>query len=152
MCPTACALLRYVAVEFFTIKNMSRYTQAAVIPSGGLRPVNSDNDRLRRSQRGTTHLGKGRRRRLEIQLASYHRYASLRRGPPWIWFGTHKPIGPRTSIYARIDQFCGTIPAVPTIYDACQPGRRANNDRAALPPFPSVDRIDDSPTIKLLSR
>ena len=49
--------------------------------------MNSDNDPLRRSQRGTTHLGKGRRRRLEIQLASYHRYASLRRGPPGYGLG-----------------------------------------------------------------
>jgi hypothetical protein len=65
MCPTACVLMRYVAVEWLmfssrpgAVKNfhhhqdMSRHTQAAVIPSGGLRPVNSGNNPLRWSQRG----------------------------------------------------------------------------------------------------
>jgi len=46
---------------------------------------------------------------------------------------TRRPAGPRTSIYARIDQLYGMILAVPSIYDACQPDRRANNDRATLP-------------------
>jgi hypothetical protein len=63
-----------------------------------------------------------------------------------------RPAGPRTSTYARTDQLYGTIPAVPSIYDACQPDRRVNNDRAAPPPLSSVDRTDNSPTIKLLSR
>jgi hypothetical protein len=55
---------------------------------------------------------------------------------PWMRIGTRRPVGSRTSIYARIDQLYGTIPAVPSIYDACQPDRRVNNDRAALPlPF-----------------
>src|SRR5436853_7713422 len=48
--------------------------------------------------------------------------------------GTRRPVGPRSSTYARIDQLYGTILAVPSIYDACQPDRRVNNDRAALPP------------------
>jgi hypothetical protein len=64
MCPTAYMLLRYVAVErlifssrpgtvinFHNYQDTSKHTQAAVIPSGGLRPVNSGNNPPRRSQR-----------------------------------------------------------------------------------------------------
>ena len=57
---------------------------------------------------------------------------------------TRRLMGSRTSIYVRIDQLYGTIPAVLSIYDACQPDRRVNNDRAA--PLPSVrtrrDRLE----------
>jgi hypothetical protein len=47
--------------------------------------------------------------------------------------GTRRLARPKTSIYARIDQLYGTISAVSSIYEACQPDRKANTDSAALP-------------------
>jgi hypothetical protein len=64
-----------------------------------------------------------------------HRSASLRRGIPGYGLGRHRPVKPRTSIYARIDQLYGTTPAVPSVHEACSPDRRVNNNSAALPPF-----------------
>ena len=114
--------------------------------------MNSGNDPLRGLREATTRLGKASSSppRNSVGLLSQEHLPAT--GHLWIWFGTHRPVGPRTSTYARIDQLYGTIPTVPTIYDACQPDRRANNDRARPPSLPSVDRTDNSPTIKLLSR
>ena len=58
--------------------------------------------------------------------------------------GTRGLAGPRTSIYARIDQLYGTIPAAPSIYEACQPDRRANTDSAALPSSPLEHAVNAS--------
>jgi hypothetical protein len=47
-----------------------------------------------------------------------HRSAFLWRGTPGYGLGRYSPVGSRTSIYVRIDQLYGTIPAVPSIYEA----------------------------------
>jgi hypothetical protein len=101
----------------------------------------SGNDPLRRSQRERRALIKRRRRRLEIQSASYHRYASLRRGTPG--YGL-EPIDQSKNEHLRTDRpLYGTTPAVPSVHEACQPDRRVNTDSATLP---SVERADSSPT------
>ena len=65
-------------------------------------------------------------------------------GHPLDTVGTRRPAGPRTSTYARIDQLYGTIPAVPSIYEAYQPDRRANTDSAAFPPPPLERAVNAS--------
>ena len=75
--------------NFYHHQDMSRYTQATVMLSGGLRPVNSDNDSLWRSQRQRCVL-------VSVVVASkFNRPpiigTPLCDGPtPWIWFGTHE--------------------------------------------------------------
>jgi hypothetical protein len=63
--------------------------------------------------------------------ASY-RSTPFYNGTPLDTVKTRRPAGLKTSIYARIDQLYGTIPAAPSIYEAYQPDRRANADSAAL--------------------
>ena len=65
-------------------------------------------------------------------------------GHPLDTVGTRRLAGPRTSTYARIDQLYGTIPAAPSIYEACQPDRRANTDSAALSPPPLERAVNAS--------
>jgi len=82
---------------------MSRHTQAAVIPLedydlriqvtvpyGGFREVAMRLDKASSSPS-----------RNSVGLLSQVRLPATEH--PWIWFGTHRPVGPRTITYARID-------------------------------------------------
>jgi hypothetical protein len=79
------------------------------------------------------------RRRLEIRDPPPLTGAPSCDEAPLDTVGTRRPAGLKTSIYTRIDQLYGTISAVPSIYEAYQPDRRANTDSAA-PLSPPLER------------